>query len=232
MEVHPPHHPLHTWRDFFVHIGTITVGLLIAIGLEQTVEAIHHHRELVELRESLRHDAEKGIVDSQRAETTLTAEAQWLETRLAQVHEAIDRHKPLPAIGPPAISSSSFDQPADPAWNAAKTSGLLSLMPQDEVKAFSEMDALIATTFAAIQSWIQAWFNRLRFEQEYATPSQSLSTASPEELRHYLDLLRQEDSFCYTGIFLSQFVRGGETGILQGTRDLEGIQKAERQFSK
>jgi hypothetical protein len=35
LEVHPPHHAASSWRDFFIHIATIVIGLLIAIGLEQ-----------------------------------------------------------------------------------------------------------------------------------------------------------------------------------------------------
>ena len=38
IDIHPPHKSDHTWKDFFIHIGTIAVGILIAIGLEQTVE--------------------------------------------------------------------------------------------------------------------------------------------------------------------------------------------------
>ncbi len=38
LDVHPPEHTPHTWRDFFLHIATIVIGLLIAIGLEQSVE--------------------------------------------------------------------------------------------------------------------------------------------------------------------------------------------------
>ena len=41
LDVHPPHNPTHTWRDFFIHIATIVIGLLIAIGLEQSVEAFY-----------------------------------------------------------------------------------------------------------------------------------------------------------------------------------------------
>ena len=37
MDVHAPHEPIHTWRDFFIHLITITVGLLIAISLEGMV---------------------------------------------------------------------------------------------------------------------------------------------------------------------------------------------------
>jgi hypothetical protein len=36
LDVHPPHEVTHTWKDFFIHIATIVVGLLIAIGLEQS----------------------------------------------------------------------------------------------------------------------------------------------------------------------------------------------------
>jgi hypothetical protein len=45
LDVHPPHHAVSSWGDFFIHLATITIGLLIAIGLEQTVEAIHHRHE-------------------------------------------------------------------------------------------------------------------------------------------------------------------------------------------
>ncbi len=38
LDVHAPHDAVRTWKDFFIHIAAIAVGLLIAIGLEQTVE--------------------------------------------------------------------------------------------------------------------------------------------------------------------------------------------------
>jgi len=34
LDVHPPHTSTHTWRDFFIHIATICIGLLIAVDLE------------------------------------------------------------------------------------------------------------------------------------------------------------------------------------------------------
>ena len=35
LDVHPAHHAANTWRDFFIHIATIVLGLLIAVSLEQ-----------------------------------------------------------------------------------------------------------------------------------------------------------------------------------------------------
>ena len=53
IDVHPPHHAASTWRDFFIHIATIVIGLLIAVSLEQTVEFFHHRHQRQELREGL-----------------------------------------------------------------------------------------------------------------------------------------------------------------------------------
>ena len=53
LDVHPAHHAATSWKELFVHIATIVIGLLIAVGLEQTVELIHHHHELVQVRKEL-----------------------------------------------------------------------------------------------------------------------------------------------------------------------------------
>ena len=53
LDVHAPHQSTHTWTDFFIHVGTIAVGLLLAIGLEQTVELFHHRHEVAETRRAL-----------------------------------------------------------------------------------------------------------------------------------------------------------------------------------
>ena len=53
LEVHPAPHAAHGWRDFFVHIATIVIGLLVALGLERFAEGIHHRREVREARDSM-----------------------------------------------------------------------------------------------------------------------------------------------------------------------------------
>jgi hypothetical protein len=53
LDVHPRHEPVHTCKDFFVHIATITTGLLIAVGIEQTVELVHHRNQARQLEEQM-----------------------------------------------------------------------------------------------------------------------------------------------------------------------------------
>lgn len=47
MEIHAPEGPVTSLKEFLVHIGIVTIGILIALSLEGLLEW-HHHRELVE----------------------------------------------------------------------------------------------------------------------------------------------------------------------------------------
>src|ERR1700760_3607898 len=40
MEIHKPK-PVHNWREFLVELGTITLGVCIALAAEQAVEWFH-----------------------------------------------------------------------------------------------------------------------------------------------------------------------------------------------
>src|ERR1035437_8677014 len=71
LDVHPAHHAASTWRDFFIHIATIVLGLMIAVSLEQTVEYFHHRHERRQLEEDLRTEAERRILSSPRGSGNL-----------------------------------------------------------------------------------------------------------------------------------------------------------------
>ena len=58
LDVHPPHEPVHGWRDFLLHI--ITIGLLIALGLEGLVEWQHHRHLVHEAEVSLHNEIENN----------------------------------------------------------------------------------------------------------------------------------------------------------------------------
>ena len=38
MDLHPPGGPVRSLKDFLVHLGIVTLGILIALGLGQLVE--------------------------------------------------------------------------------------------------------------------------------------------------------------------------------------------------
>ncbi len=167
LDVHPPHTPTHSWKDFFIHVGTIVIGLLIAVGLEQTVEYVHHRHQLAEAREAL------------RAERRISAEHFAVQTR--EFHRFIPRlktdlailmflkeHPHAPASQWPGrfdwlfLSTPYFDN----AWTSAKQDGVLELMPPSERNDDDELTHRLAgltvnmeqrrrTTREAQSMWIQ-----------------------------------------------------------------------------
>jgi len=95
IDIHPPQHATMTRREFFVHLFIVVLGILIAIGLEQTVEALHHRHQAAEAIRALlveRHTDEK----SNEFNIFATRRHQHdLQHDLAVLH-ALRAHQPLP----------------------------------------------------------------------------------------------------------------------------------------
>jgi len=133
LDVHPPHEAAHTWKDFFIHIATIVVGLLIAIGLEQAVEHVHQHYELRETREALHRERESN---HHRMELNTR---HWIEFNAALRNDLLVldavRHQPgiaqanLP--GDLNYNQSPFEYD-HAVWDAAEKNGIIRLMPLNE----------------------------------------------------------------------------------------------------
>jgi hypothetical protein len=54
LDVHAPHESVHPRKSFLIHIATTVLGLFIAVGLEQTVEYVHHRHISGQLEEQMR----------------------------------------------------------------------------------------------------------------------------------------------------------------------------------
>jgi hypothetical protein len=232
LEVHPPDHALHSWRDFFIHMGTITLGLLIAIGLEQTVEALHHRHQHRELVESLHQDSERINEEATRADGILTARIAWLYNRTEQVQTALDQHRPLPAPAPNPVIS--YYWPTDPAWTAARSSGLLALFSQQDVKAYSELEDTVHNIQVAYHPYDEARRARVAFERSFTRgndpATSTLATASPEDLHRYLDILRSEATALARLLSWVHQTIGANAAIQHGERDLTRIYAEEDRF--
>lgn len=60
LEVHAPHRATHTAKDFLLHIAAISIGLLLALGLESTAEWLHHRHQGRQALEVLRREVERN----------------------------------------------------------------------------------------------------------------------------------------------------------------------------
>ena len=136
MEVHPPEHPIHTWRDFFIHIATIVVGLLIAIGLEQSVEWLHH-RHVV-------HTAHNNIrAEMQANRHLLEADQQSLESLrtllLADLRLLRGLPKRADSEDPHLGLNLDWSGLGESAYQTARETGAFAYMPFEEVQQIDDV---------------------------------------------------------------------------------------------
>ena len=163
LEPHPPHSAMHTWKDFFIHIATIVIGLLIAVGLEQTVEAIHHRHQVAETRDALL--TERAINLKVTADDTILfrREAAALENNLL-VLDALRKRPGTPRAELPGILTWHSDlQTALPhtSWSTAEQTGITGLMPVEEVRQQADLyEHLDRLSKAADDVW--AGINQIR----------------------------------------------------------------------
>ncbi|MES2392286.1 MAG: hypothetical protein V4555_11640 [Acidobacteriota bacterium] len=232
LDVHPPHEASHTWRDFFIHIATICVGLLIAIGLEQSVEALHRHHEHHQLQDALNRESRQILFDTTRVEAGETLQIQWLRQAETQISDAARDHHPLAPLAPnPRFS---WDLPDEPVYKAARASAKLDLLSDDETVVYGELDAVMTQIADKYKDQIAAQRRLDAFARElnFALPAgaKPLASASPADLTE-LHTRRGEDEAATVQMrYWSRQARGAVTGLLAGQRDLHQIETAERQF--
>jgi hypothetical protein len=180
LDVHPPHSPTHTWKDFFVHIATIVVGLLIAVGLEQTVEAIHHHHQIVEVRQALEEERRENI---QRFRTNLKnhLESQALLHNNLRVFFYLRDHprgapdqRPGLLVWPIGIT-----EPLTAAWSTAGQTGVLELLPHTEVAADTLEYSALSNSSAVYQEAILLQYRCVAYLNSTSDPA----TLTPAEIQ-------------------------------------------------
>jgi len=188
LDVHPPHEAAHTWKDFFIHIATIVIGLLIAIGLEQTVEHIHQHYELRELRESLDRERDANRKDIQQDIHDWRWEMVELQNDLMVLH--FIRQHPGVAQGdlPGDLLFLQYPKVIEAGvWDAAQQKGTLSLMPVKETNRHAMMYQFLKGMAMQGGEAYTAFNNAGRFDVDDGNPTH----ASPAQLDQRIELVQE-----------------------------------------
>jgi len=175
LDVHPPHEPIHSWRDFFVHLSTITVGLLIALGLENAVESLHHRDIVSEARENIRREIEQNQEAVKEDLTNLDANENGMKANLAVLRTMEKNPKDTKKHLSYLFDWSTFNESA---WLSARDSGALTYMPTDEVQHYADVyDAQGVVTHEATDIFISESEDYAPFMMEED------GSLTPQELR-------------------------------------------------
>jgi hypothetical protein len=140
LEVHAPHESIHSWKDFFIHITAIVIGLLIAVGLEQTVEYLHHKRQVTEVRAALLAERQINIgkfgLMTEEFHRVMPKMRTNLEVyKFLRLHPGASRDLwpgHLSWLGP------TFGH-VDGAWKTAQSGNILNYMPPAEVRRAADL---------------------------------------------------------------------------------------------
>jgi len=238
LDVHVPHKSEHTWTDFIIHIATITVGLFIAIGLEQTVEYFHHLHQRHQLEEDLRDELRDDLNrDAEDFRIFSQIRAYTIELKSAVSARRTSAASP-PA--PPAANDARRQQipiaPSIAIWEAAKLDATITLLPSREIDLFNGVVLQHTLTFNALDDFQHAAFALESFEERfadstgsfdmgYAAPPLPLDIMSPADLTQYEILLaayiKAIDRLTVRVHFFDRVARG----VLDGATDRSDLSR-------
>ena len=228
LDVHMPH-PTHTWRDFFIHIATITVGLLIAVSLEQTVEYFHHLHQRHQLEEDLHAEARKNLA-------IMDDDYRYFDVSLAQIAANRDRVDAMRASGGklklsylpfknPHANGVGSTAPLASVWNTARESQLIALLPSEEAKFYERVYRQHELYMDFFNRSSDAQVEKIYFDAQFAPFPQTAfgPVIEPDLSRMSLDQLAEESALLTKAWVATNYVRvrldffyAAETAVLQG----------------
>jgi|HubBroStandDraft_5_1064220.scaffolds.fasta_scaffold196951_1 hypothetical protein len=137
IDVHPPSEPIHGWRDFFIHLSTITIGLLIALSLEGCVEWQHHRHLVHEAEASLHTEIQQNSRDLHESIDLLHKQQQALVQDVAILRYIIENKK----VPPDRQIDITFNirSLSNVSWKTAQSTGALSYIPYDDARDYADI---------------------------------------------------------------------------------------------
>jgi hypothetical protein len=234
LDVHASHEPIHTWKDFATHILAIAVGLLIAVGLEQTVEYAHHSHQRKDLREGIIADFQLYLL---LVDEFTRANTQQLDDVTARIHEVRQSMAKRTALGPPHFRPTV---PPDTLrlgnTEAAKNSGLLQLLSPGEVATATDAEVSFGRVAEYRETVRATMRKRTIFEQKFQTEDLSdsfnFSSITPLQLDDYLERLLDERVAISEYLAYLQLCHRGAVSILKGESDINRLRLLEREEKK
>ena len=159
MEIHKPK-PIHGWKDFLREIGSIVLGVSIALAAEQSVEWWHWQHELRETREALRTELGRAVGAYQYD----VALQDCSHRRLKELAQWLDHSQPgdkLPAIR--QIGSPMGYTLLLGTWDVAKSGQAAWRMPLEERLRFAHLYGSLSRFYDLVLKNNETWEHLAQF---------------------------------------------------------------------
>ena len=181
MDIHKPK-PWQGKAEFLKEIGTIVIGVLIALGAEQAVELLHWRHEVADAREALGREIALNIQSLQFADS----ENGCIRSHLDGLQAWADGDRPRPT-GP--VLSPVFIFLTTSTWEVTNSGQVVSHYPLDLRTRYAEVYGRLHNQREVINDERHAWAVVVALANERKLNDQELS-----RLREAIGLTRVADS--------------------------------------
>lgn len=207
-EVHPPGGSMHSWKDFLIHIVTITIGLLIAVGIEQTVEYFHHRHQRHLLEEQMRGVFESDLRDDANSLRNLRARREYLaELRAAIIARlAGDVTVPAPSPNDPRMAQYIIFANLAP-YEAAKQNGTVAWLPVERMRIYNRISFARDLQAVVRDHWFESLAALESFHERFVDSRDSLAMGGTS-VGPDLNRLSPADLSTYLGLVATTIKRG------------------------
>lgn len=186
MDLHPPEQPIRTLKDFGLHLCVVTVGILIALGLEQVVEA--HHRASV-AREAV--EGFRRELTDNRDLVKIVLEA-MPEVR-SRIHAQLDLLNTIPVPAGARFKNPGvhYNPLYAASWDTAIATQAMGYLPYDTVKKYSQAYTNLRVFSDEERIMLSAWHDLQAYGED-------LSAMTPDQRRALAEQLHRYDSFTFS----------------------------------
>jgi hypothetical protein len=133
----PDHKPVRNWGDFLKEVGTIVLGVLVALAADQAVDAWNWHHEVGIVEDSLNDELADSIFAAKERIKITDCQHRTLD---ALDDLADQSHGTLVLRNTPVSRNRVW---GSAAWDAAVASGAIAHMPHDTRNSYSELFSFV-----------------------------------------------------------------------------------------
>lgn len=153
MEIHRPK-AAHSWREFLIEIGTIICGILVALGLEQVIEAARHHELVTRSEDALRDNFSRFVKFS----AMVDREEPCMNARAAEIRAILDESAMTGRLGRIGLIPQPTPLPWQiDTWQAMIAAGAAPYLPDTKIVLYSRISMSAVDLYTVATSEWEAW---------------------------------------------------------------------------
>jgi hypothetical protein len=185
MEIGAPHGSIRSLKDFGVHLGTVILGILIALGLEQWLESHHRSKMAAEAEAGFRGEMQFAIEQVKSVTDKIPGTRSDIEAQIAKLSAPAAQGAPDEPIKYPLLA---YQLVPSASWDTAIATQVLGTLPYNTVRKYEVVYAELKVFVDAERDGAGYWYDLHKY-------GVSLAALTTDQRRALIEQLRRYDAF-------------------------------------